>query len=344
MKALDSYFSLEDNKKLQVLLEDMSINDKVNVEFPICRKSGEYLDYEFSINLIHDKKMDSDYVVFVGRDITERRRNQAMMVQTEKMMTVGSMAAGMAHEINNPLGIILQSTQNILRRISPDREKNREIASELNLDLENVNNYFQERDIYKFFDGIQEAGARAAKIVTGMLKFSRKSDSKMSLADINQVIDNSIDLASKDYDLKKKYDFKRIFIIRDFASELPQIPCIETEIEQVLLNLLKNSAQAMTVESSEIDKPKIIIRTRTADPYLIIEVEDNGPGIEEGKIENLFDPFFTTKEKGHGTGLGLSVSYFIIKNKHKGEISSRISDSGGLLFTIKLPISNAGSY
>jgi len=193
-------------------------------------------------------------------DVTERVRIEEMIIQSEKMISVGGLAAGMAHEINNPLGVIMQSSQNIHRRLAPDLTANQRIAEQCGAGLEAIIRYCEERKILKYIDGIHEAGARASKIVANMLNFSRRSESALTYADLNKLIDATIDLASKDYDLKKKYDFRHIAIDRDYAPDLPRIPVAVTEIEQVVLNLLKNAAQAMA--GKDINTQRIAVKTR----------------------------------------------------------------------------------
>jgi signal transduction histidine kinase len=251
---------------------------------------------------------------------------------------VGGLAAGMAHEINNPLGAILQGVQNALRRLSAELEANIHIAEECGTDLETIRSYLEKRGIFRYLNGVRESGLRAARIVSNMLNFSRQSATDMSLADINKLLDNTVELATSDYDLKKKYDFRQIQIIREYDAELPRTPCIPTEIEQVVLNLLRNSAQAMAEIKERTAAPVIILRTRKTSEYLLIEVEDNGPGMEEKIRTRIFEPFFTTKTVGVGTGLGLSVSYFIITNNHKGSIAVESEFGKGTKFIIRLPL------
>ncbi len=271
-------------------------------------------------------------------DVTSRVRIEEMMIQTEKMMSVGGLAAGMAHEINNPLGIILQGVQNALRRISPDLEANHETARDCGANLEAVRLYMEKRGIVRYLNGIKDAGSRAADIVSNMLNFSRRSETSMVRTDINKLLDDTVQLAASDYDLKKKYDFRHIEIIRDYDADPVEVPCIDTEIEQVILNLLKNSAQAMAEIKEKTEKPQIMLRTRKEAEYLRIEVQDNGPGIDEKIRTRIFEPFFTTKTVGIGTGLGLSVSFFIITNNHKGRIFVESELGKGAKFVIQLPM------
>jgi PAS domain S-box-containing protein len=270
-------------------------------------------------------------------DITERVRMEEMMMQTEKMMSVGGLAAGMAHEINNPLGGILQGLQNIQRRFSPELKANLEAAHKLNVDLGKVQAYMENRQILHFMEEMANAGKRASDIVTNMLQFSRKAELTLSPEEINELVDKTLDLAAVDYDLKKKYDFRQIEIIRDYDPNLPAAPCIASEIQQVLLNLLRNAAQALQHQKEPKATPRIIARTRAHEHAITIEIEDNGPGMEEAVRARIFEPFFTTRPVGEGTGLGLSVSYFIIHDEHGGQMDVISRPGEGATFTITLP-------
>jgi signal transduction histidine kinase len=270
-------------------------------------------------------------------DVTERVRLEEMMIQAEKMVSVGGLAAGMAHEINNPLGAIIQGAQNIERRLSTNLPVNVTVAEELGLSIELMRRYLDQRDIFKFLTGIRESGERAARIVSNMLQFSRRSQAQFQPTALDELLDRAVELASNDYDLKKRYDFKHIEIVRDYAPGLPSVPLSVTEIEQVFLNLLKNSAHALLNRANSAP-PRIILRTRRESDWAIIEVADNGSGMEESARKRVFEPFFTTKEVGVGTGLGLSVSYMIITNNHKGAIAVESAPNQGTTFTIRLPL------
>ncbi|WP_296234159.1 sensor histidine kinase [Pseudomonas sp. UBA4617] len=271
-------------------------------------------------------------------DITQRLSLEEMMVQSEKMLSVGGLAAGMAHEINNPLGAILHNVQNIRRRLSPELPRNLEQAEELGIDLVTVNRYLDSRDVPQLLDGIQQAGARAAKIVTHMLSFSRRSNRQLAPCDLPALIDQAVEIAGNDFDLAIGFDFKGTAIVRQFDPELGPVPCTANELEQVLLNLLKNAAQAIHQRSKPSEPGRIILRTRLNPPWAEIQVEDNGVGMPEGVRKRTFEPFFTTKDIGQGTGLGLSVSYFIITNNHKGQMEVQSTPGQGTCFTLRLPL------
>ena len=275
-------------------------------------------------------------------DVTQRVRMDDLIIQTEKMMTVGGLAAGMAHEINNPLGIIAQAAQNIERRVLADLPANRGAAAEVGVDFELVQGYFERREIPQFIADVRNACARAARIVANMLQFSRRSEVEMQPVRLDELLERTVELAANDYDLKKKYDFRGIEIARDYDDGLGPVPLIMVEMEQVMLNLLKNAAQAMT-EHATGAKPRITLRTRRETGCAVVEVEDNGPGMTEEVRRRVFEPFFTTKGPGIGTGLGLSVSYMIVRQNHKGEMAVTSAAGRGACFQIRLPLdSGAG--
>ncbi|WP_243838317.1 two-component system sensor histidine kinase NtrB, partial [Nitratidesulfovibrio liaohensis] len=310
-------------------------------------------------------------------DVTDRVRMEEVLVQSEKMLSVGGLAAGMAHEINNPLGAILQGAQNIQRRLADGLPANEQVAERLGCSLPVIRAYLTERRVLEFLDSIREAGCRAAHIITNMLEFSRNSEARRTTVDLHALLDRTLDIAASDYDLKKRYDFRNIAIVRDYAADLPPVVCSEQEITQVLLNLLRNAAQAiaarpenvrpesMRPESMRPDgprpaeagtdgaametppappagtgrgEPRIVLRTRHEGTWMRIDVQDNGTGMPEDVRRRVFEPFFTTKEVGVGTGLGLSVSYFIVTRNHGGTFDVASEPGRGTTFTLRLPL------
>lgn len=276
-------------------------------------------------------------------DTTEQARLEELILQTEKMMSVGGLAAGMAHEINNPLAGILLGVQNIMRRLSPELATNITTAQTCNCELPSIHAYMETRGITKLLNGIKDSGERAARIVSNMLSFARQSQSNHTYTRLDLLLDKCIELAATDYDLKKKYDFKQIVINREYAPDSPEVVCSPPEIEQVILNLLKNAAQSIFNTPPIGVTPQVTIRLYKKDNSAIIEVEDNGPGVREQFKRQIFEPFFTTKQPGEGTGLGLSVSYFIITRNHNGKIWLDSESGSGAKFCIQLPITTGTS-
>lgn len=307
------------------------------LQIPLLSKNGSERLVSLNADLLWEAGGTTASIIATGSDVTEQFRLHALMAQTEKMMMVGGLAAGMAHEINNPLGIIMQHTQNIERRIFSDLPANLEAAEKTGVELQQVRDYLQQRGIPTFLQQIHQASDRMSRIISNMLKFSRKSESKMESASLESVIEQTLELAENDYNLKKHYDFKNITIVREYDIDLPKVPLIVLEMEQVVLNLLKNAAQAMALANT-VKEPRITLRTKHSGDWVCIEVEDNGPGMSPDVQQRIFEPFFTTKETGVGTGLGLSVSSAIITNNHHGRIEVRSEPDQGTCFTIYLPL------
>jgi len=269
-------------------------------------------------------------------DVTRRVMLEDIMVQTEKMMSVGGLAAGMAHEINNPLGIILGSLQNLERRLDPEFKKNLKTADDIGFDLRLFDEYARRRGLNEMFASMGEAAVRAARIVKNMLDFSRRSESKMAPHDVGELLDKVLELAKSDYDLKKKYDIRNIVFRKDYDPEAPKVGVCETEIEQVFLNLIKNAAHAVCGKTFEVGGPEIVFRTRRDGDGVRVEIEDNGVGLDEATRKRVFEPFFTTKPPDIGTGLGLSVSYFIITHNHGGSFHVESEPGRWTKFSIRL--------
>lgn len=267
-------------------------------------------------------------------DVTLKVTIENLMIQNEKMYSLGEVAAGIAHEINNPLSVILQNVQNIARRTDANFPTNQTRAAELGISFPSIDTYLQAREIPQMLDAIREAGERSATIVRNMLEFSHNSQRKTSLVDMKHLIEQTIALNRSSY--PKLEDDRGLQINTEFSDPLPPIHASAPELQQVLLNLLRNAKQALA--NSTVEQPTIWIRAHAQNRHLVIEVKDNGPGMTDTTRQHIFEPFFTTKELGSGTGLGLSVSYFIITERHQGTIDVKTSLGKGSNFIIQLPL------
>jgi PAS domain S-box-containing protein len=276
-------------------------------------------------------------------DVTEKVRMEEMMIQSEKMLSVGGLAAGMAHEINNPLAGMIQTARVMANRLVGNDAipANFKAAEAAGTSMEAIATFMEARGIHRMLDTIIDSGKRVAEIVANMLSFARKSDTQVAIHSLVELLEKTIELAATDYDLKTQYDFKQIEVVRKYDANLPRVPCEGAKIQQVLLNIFRNGAQAM--QTKAIDTPRLTIRAyaEADQPMVCLEIEDNGPGMDETTRKRVFEPFFTTKPVGVGTGLGLSVSYFIITENHKGQMSVASTPGKGATFFIRLPI--AGS-
>ncbi len=233
----------------------------------------------------------------------ELREAQAHLFQTEKLASLGKLAAGVAHEINNPLGGILIYSHLLLE----DLDKN--------------------SPYYENLEKIVKETTRCKDIVKGLLEFARPKEPEATLTDVNELLNKSLSL------VESQSLFQNIQVEKRYAVDLPVIVADSSQLQQVFMNIILNAADAMQGEG------RLILQTSldAGGENLVIDFTDNGPGIREEDKEKIFDPFFTTKEVGHGTGLGLSISYSIIR-KHQGTIDVHSTFGKGATFTITLPV------
>jgi len=322
---LSAYYNQDDKKK------DIKVLKKYR------REKNIVIYEEISLYPLTDSN-NGDVVLRID-DITEKVRIQEALVQSEKMLSVGGLAAGMAHEINNPLAGIMQTAEVMVKRLTDTNlPANIKAAEEAGIDLERLRIYIEKREISRMLRAISEGGQRASGIIQNMLSFSRIEHDPYSTQNPVEMLEQIVEIASTDFNLEKHYDFKKIEIIRQYEEDLPLIPCSKSQIQQVILNLLKNGAEAMKDNVERDYVPCLILRLRKGHDKLYIDVEDNGPGLSDEKQKRIFEPFFTTKPVDVGTGLGLSVSYFIITENHKGTLEVHSAPGEGALFTIGLPL------
>jgi len=275
-------------------------------------------------------------------DVSEQVRLEEMMIQSEKMLSVGGLAAGMAHEINNPLAGMMQTANVMVNRLTNKTvQANLDFAESVGTDMETISTFMEQRGILRMLNAINESGERVADIVNNMLSFSRKSIDVFTSHDINELLDKAIELSSTDYDLTKQYDFKSISIVKDYSNDIRPVACDSVKIQQVLLNVFRNGAEAMQEAGVALPQFKVITYFDAKNDKVFIEIEDNGAGMHDETRKRVFEPFYTTKSIGVGTGLGLSVSYFIITENHGGQMTVESERGVGSKFIISLPMSSA---
>ena len=344
---LETWVEPQDRQKVLLLLETGGVVR--NHEIKRRTKTGKILTMLFSADTIEIS--GEQCMLSVSLDITERKKMEEMVVQSEKMLSVGGLAAGMAHEINNPLAGMIQTAGVMANRLTdPALPANRQAAEAAGTTIEAITAFMEARGILHMLDNLRQSGGRAAEIVANMLSFARKGESAFSSHDLARLLDQTMDLAGSDYNLKKKYDFRRIKIMREYDSDMPLVPCEAAKLQQVLLNLLRNGAEAMQQKAEgrrqQPDKdayhPCFTLRlAHEKEAGMVrIEVADNGPGMDAAIRKRVFEPFFTTKPTDQGTGLGLSVSYFIVTEKHGGEMQVESTPDKGSTFIIRLPVGN----
>jgi two-component system NtrC family sensor kinase len=240
----------------------------------------------------------------------EKERMNEQIVETGKLASVGELAAGIAHEINNPVAIMVEE------------------AGWIEDLLEDVEEGVEEKNLDEFrraVEQIKNQGRRCKEITHKLLSFARKTDSRVQEVQVNQLIEEIVSLSAQ----RAKYS--KVTIETNLAKDLPTIRVSQSELQQVFLNLINNALDAMAKSGGIID-----ITSKVDGTILIFEVTDNGPGIPEANLGRVFDPFFTTKPVGKGTGLGLSICYGII-NKMGGDIEVRSVVDAGTTFRVKIP-------
>lgn len=280
------------------------------------------------------------------KDTEEKLKGvNSQLMQNEKMSSIGYLAAGVAHEINNPLGFVSSNFETLIKyanTIKKTTEEYKDILLEteeckdLMLKIkqidENENLNFIFDDLESLFDDTKEGIKRISTIVKGLRDFSHKANQ-------DNFEEYDLNLGIKDTLIISKNEIKYSAKIEQYLQDVPIIQAIPGNINQVILNLIINASQAIkTKEKSELGL--IRISTWADECYVYCEIEDNGVGIAKENIGKIFSPFYTTKPVGIGTGLGLSISYDIIKNVHHGEITLESELNVGTKFILKLPIKN----
>lgn len=266
----------------------------------------------------------------------ELKAAQSQFVQQEKMASIGQLAAGVAHEINNPIGFVtsnLGTLQKYLARVGEFLHRQAELFppaadDDRALRLAEIRKQLKIAPILEdlpaliaeSLDGVE----RVRKIVQNLKSFSRVDQSDYSLADINQCLDDTLNIIWNE--LKYKCTVKKEY------GNLPPTRCYPQQLNQVFMNLLVNAAQA--IES----KGEIVITTRASETEITVAIADSGSGIDPENLGRIFEPFFTTKEVGKGTGLGLSITYDIVTKKHGGRIEVASEPGKGTTFVVTLPV------
>lgn len=263
--------------------------------------------YEVYAYPVFNEKDELFHVIVYMKDVTKKRHYEAQIMQSGKLAAIGEMAAGVAHELNNPLTAILGNAQLLLRK---------EVEKSPNHEL-----------LYDIF----ECGKRCQNIIRNLLTFSRQDEYLFEKCSINQAVEQVLGLIG--YQISQNH----ITLTTNLDETIPFIDGSIQQIEQIIINLLLNAKDALI--DSSVEQKEIRIVTEQCDQAVYLEVTDNGIGISAADLQNIFDPFFTTKKEKKGTGLGLSVSLGIAES-HKGKITVNSAFGKGSMFTLQLPKRN----
>ena len=284
------------------LKSTLDIGVKQVYEVEVLTKSGEPRSVMVSVSPLHGVDGEILGVLGIARDMTDTKKLEQQIRNSEKLASVGKLAAGVAHEINNPLGGILNCLYNMRKgTLSPSR---------------------QEEYLASMEDGLR----RVQRIVRQLLDFSQQHNPELALADINQVVNRVLLLTDH------LFIPHRVQLETDLAVGMPELMIDRHMMEQVLMNLVLNAIQAMR------NGGVLSIRTTVEEDQCLVRVQDSGCGISSSVLPRIFDPFFTTKNEGEGTGLGLSVSLGIVE-RHGGRIGVESEVGKGTTFTVSIPLS-----
>ena len=263
----------------------------------------------------------------------EIKETQSKLVHTAKMASLGQLVAGIAHELNNPIGFIYSNMEHLRdysKRLTHLIEVAEKRPQELNQEKEKNEFDYIIDDLPKLIKSCEDGAKRTRDIVLGLRNFSRLEEAKLKKINVVDAIDNTLQLLSGE--LKG-----RVEILKNIESNIPEIECYPSQLNQVFMNILSNAAQAI------VGKGLITIAiAKIGDDRVKVSIKDSGKGIDKKTKDKIFDPFFTTKNPGQGTGLGLSISYGIIE-KHGGDIQCLSEAGKGTEFVITLPVASPNS-
>jgi len=312
-------------------------------------RDGHAVIMETSGTPIFDEKKQFCGYRGIDRDVTERKHGEIQLRQAQKLESIGQLAAGIAHEINTPTQYVGDNTrflQESFAGLVELLERSRQLAAavqEGRVEHESLAQFaaaVEKADIEYLAEEVPQAIAqslegidRVAKIVRAMKEFSHPGGQEKTATDINRAIENTVTVSRNEW----KYVSD---MVTDLDPSLPMVPCLPAELNQTILNLIVNAAQAIAdvVGDGPDEKGKITVSTRRDGDWVDIRVSDTGTGIPEGIRDRLFDPFFTTKEVGKGTGQGLGVARSAIVDKHGGTITFETKEGEGTTFIVRLPL------
>jgi len=341
-KSLSDSLSAEERKNLLAFM-DVVVDEQVKLEKLETEKietkskirtysliSGLVILALIGLILYHNNKKEKKAKMVLEKTLKELKSTQAQLIQSEKMASLGELTAGIAHEIQNPLNFVNNFSEVSVELIDEMKDElsksNYEdanaIADDLKQNLEKINHH----------------GKRAGDIVKGMLQHSQKSTGQKVPTNINALADEYLRLTYQG--LRAKDKFFNAEMKTDFDETIRKINIIPQDIGRVLLNLYNNAFYAVNQQKSKNPisyEPTVSVTTKKSENGVLITVSDNGNGIPQNIVDKIFQPFFTTKPTGQGTGLGLSLSYDIVK-AHGGEIKVESKEGEGSDFIIQLPL------
>ncbi len=312
-------------------------------EIRYTRPDGKERFLTLTINPVRTSGEQHEGFLLLGTDITEKKIIESQLSQAQKLEAIGQLAAGIAHEINTPIQYIGDNTR-FLQDAFSDFQSLVEGCKQVPAEklAEQFHRLCRERDvdyllkevpqaIFQTLEGVE----RVARIVRAMKEFSHPGFDEKKPTDINKALENTVVVARNEW----KYYAE---LVTDFDPDLPPVPCLPGEINQVFLNLIVNAAHAVAdvVGRDESHKGRITVKTRRKGDFVEIQISDTGTGIPKEVRQKVFDPFFTTKEVGKGTGQGLAIARSVVVDKHGGSITFETETGKGTTFVVLLPLNS----
>ena len=328
-------YTMQIGSAIETVLLSFALASRINI---LKRENAEIIEKQ---NIILETKV-KERTAELETSNKNLKDAEAILVNTEKMASLGQLTAGISHEINNPINFVVSNIKPLKRDVQEilmilDKYSEITDSSNINEKLKEINdlkkkldsNYLKE-EINQLLKGIEEGANRTSEIVKGLKNFARTDEADLKKINMNESIDATLTLlnnaiCNNNITVEKKY------------TELPNIECYPGKINQVMMNLLSNAIDALKSIKTENHKGVITIETQSDNNYAIIKISDNGTGIPPAIITKIFDPFYTTKDVGQGTGLGLSIVYGIIKS-HDGKVEVQSEENKNTTFVITLPI------
>jgi two-component system, NtrC family, sensor kinase len=337
--------------KIEEALHDSyeEMEQKIEERTAVLRKSNEKLLEEIRVRkrtelyLKQSKASLKHQAHQLEQTLHTLQQTQAQLVHNEKMLSLGQLVAGLAHEINNPvnfihgnLSYIKSYIEDLIELIQAYQKHYSNPAPELQERLEEIDLEFIQSDIPNILSSMNIGTQRIIKIVESLRNFSRHDEAQIKKVDIHEGIESTLVILSHQLSLDR---FKEIKIVKEY-KDLPKIECYASHVNQALMHIFQNSIDALAEKFQTIQEysyPTIWIQTEAKESSILIKIKDNGAGMSADVCQRAFDPFFTTKPIGQGTGLGLSTSYKIVVEQHRGQLTCVSTPGEGTKLTIEIP-------
>ncbi|MGF1498892.1 MAG: ATP-binding protein [Elainellaceae cyanobacterium] len=311
-------------------------------------KDGRLVICEWHDRLLLGEDGEAVGIISIAQDITERKQTEMQLLQAEKMSSLGQLVAGVAHEINNPVNFIYGNLSHaeeyvtqMLELIQAYRDRPAMTDPEIEQLINEIDLDFIIEDTPKLLSSMRTGASRIREIVGSLRTFSRVDEAECKDVNIHDGLDSTLTILQ--HRTKPKSDTAGIDIVKNYG-DLPAVECYPGQLNQVFMNILTNAIDALeerdqerTTEAIRQRPNQITIETGAIADCVYIRISDNGPGIPPAIKAKIFDPFFTTKPTGKGTGLGMSISYQIISEKHQGKLLCASEMGKGTQFTIQIP-------